>query len=208
MPLPVAQTMAAAGVALLALDAWPLFHALMHTKPSGSATPLGDEHAGACHPPTTALHSRRGCSAAGSCAAASAAITAKPRAVRLGAIDLLSSLLLDHSIGAPLEHLLELTLMPRFVDLLVEIGEVIAREAAAGGAAPVAAEPLAAVLLESLDSDHAAPTLVWNDSYRRSLEGFVVAELPRWIRRSRTQVALTVDSDGTRGSSGSSTSSV
>ena len=34
--------------------------------------------------------------------------------------------------------------MPRFVDLLVEIGELTARDAAMGAAAPLAAEPQAA----------------------------------------------------------------
>eukprot|EP00966_Prymnesium_polylepis_P082935 1920903-Prymnesium_polylepis.2 len=83
--------------------------------------------------------------------------------------------------------------MPRFVDLLAEIGELIISDAsgasdgtnraarafgasdvtaartpvvAAGAAAPRAADEPAHALLEMLDADHATPTLVWSDGYR------------------------------------------
>lgn len=73
----------------------------------------------------------------------------------------------EQSVGAALEDLLELCLMPRFVDLLVEIGEIIESHIHAGVSAPLAAGRQAAALLELLDSDHATPTLVWNDAYRK-----------------------------------------
>ena len=69
------------------------------------------------------------------------------------------------------------TLMPNFVDLLAEIGEVIVRNASAGASAPRAAERRSIELLDALDGDHATPTLAWNEAYRSAVSSLVRREL-------------------------------